>query len=123
MSDELAEEDLQARTFNFARRLVGLCQVLEQGGGVGRILGTQLLRTGTAVGANVAESAAANGRAEYLADIAEAGKQARETRYWLKLLVDADVIPISSLDGLLEEIRRLEAVLSKVWQDGTASAA
>ena len=51
-------KDIRERTFDFALRIIKLCQQLEQEGGVGRTLGWQLLRSGTSVGANVEEARA-----------------------------------------------------------------
>lgn|GEM_PF-3569944 len=50
--------DIRERTFEFALRIIKLCQQLEEAGGIGRTLGWQLLRSGTSVGANVEEAQA-----------------------------------------------------------------
>ena len=59
------KRDLSERTFEFARRVVKVCQVLDQTPGVSRTLATQLLRSGTSIGANVEESQAAQSRADF----------------------------------------------------------
>ncbi len=55
-------QSIPDRTFQFAVRIIKLCQHLEESGGVGRTIGRQLLRSGTSIGANVQEGLAfANG--------------------------------------------------------------
>jgi four helix bundle protein len=80
------KRDLPQRTFEFAQRVVKLCQVLGVTPGVGRTLANQLLRSGTAIGANVEEGQAAQSRADFLSKLSIACKEARETHYWLRLL-------------------------------------
>ncbi|MGH3146698.1 MAG: four helix bundle protein, partial [Rubrobacter sp.] len=71
MNDEVSSgrRDLGERTFEFARRVVRLCQVLERTPGVGRTLATQLLRSGTSIGTNVEEGQAAQSRADFLSKL------------------------------------------------------
>jgi len=49
------KSDIPERTFEFARRIVGLCRFLDEKPGVSRILAKQLLRSGTSIGANIEE--------------------------------------------------------------------
>ena len=56
------KHDLPERTFNFARRVVNLCQMLDQTPGVSRTLANQLLRSDTSIGANVEEAQAGQSR-------------------------------------------------------------
>jgi four helix bundle protein len=78
--------DLPERTFEFVRRVVRLCQVLDQTPGVSRTLADQLLRSGTSNGANVEEGQASQSCADFVAKYCIACKEARETHYWLRLL-------------------------------------
>ena len=55
------------------------------------VLSRQLLRSGTSIGANTEESQGAISKAEFIAKIQIAFKEARETKYWLRLFKDADV--------------------------------
>jgi len=64
---EEPSRDLSERTFDFARRVVKLCQSLDQTPGVSRTLANQLLRPGTSIGANVAEGQASQSRADFIA--------------------------------------------------------
>jgi four helix bundle protein len=121
MSVELGAESgypavpyLEERTFAFASRVIKVCHVIDgSGGSTGRMLAAQLLKVGTAIGAAVAESVSAPSLAEYFAGIATAGRLARETRFWLRLIVDADILREASLDGLLDEVGQIDVMLTE----------
>jgi len=104
--------DLAGRTFEFARRVVNLCQVLDRTPGVSRTLANQLLRAGTSIGANVEEAQAAQSRADFLNKLSIARKEARETHYWLRLLSASDIVQESRLTDLLDESDQLIAILT-----------
>lgn len=101
--DSRPRRDLPERTFEFARRVVRLCQSLGQDPGVNRTLTTQLLRSGTSIGANVEEGQASQSRADFISKYSIACKEARETHYWLRLLVACDIVPESQLADLIRE--------------------
>ncbi len=106
--------DLVDRTFEFARRVVKLCQVLDQTPGVSRTLANQLLRAGTSIGANVEESQAAQSRADFSSKLYIACKEARETHYWLRLLAATDIVGKPRLAELLDEADQLIAILTTI---------
>ena len=106
--------DLRERTFEFARRVMKLCQMLDQTPGVSRTLANQLLRAGCSVGANVEEGQASQSRADFISKYSIACKEARETHYWLRLLAAADVTPIDRLSPLIEEANQLVAILTTI---------
>ena len=106
--------DLRERTFEFARRIVKLCQVLDQSPGVSRTLAYQLLRSGSSVGANVEEGHASQSLADFVAKYSIACKEARETHYWLRLLVAADVAPEDRLSPLIDEANQLVAIITTI---------
>jgi len=78
--------DITERTFQFAIRIVKVCQHLDEKPGVSRTLAKQLLRSGTSIGANLEEGKGSQSEADYLTKCSIACKEARETLYWLKLL-------------------------------------
>ncbi len=84
------------------------------------ILSRQLLKAGTSVGANVEEAVAGQSRADFLSKMSFASKEARETRYWLRLLRDSGLSRGSNLQKLLEEseeiIRMLTAIVKTTRQ-------
>ncbi len=78
-------------------------------------LAGQILRSGTAIGSNVEEALAGVSRADFIAKMSIASKEARETHYWLRLLRDSKIIPESRISPLdnesLELIRILTAIV------------
>ena len=110
----IVKRDLPERTFEFARRVVKLCQVLEQTPGVGRTMANQLLRSGTSIGANVEEGQAGQSRADFVSKLSIACKEARETHYWLRLLSASEIVPEPRLAELLDEADQLIAILTTV---------
>jgi four helix bundle protein len=102
------------RTFNFAVRVLNLWKVLDETPGVSRTLSKQLLRSGTSIGANVEESQAAQSTADFVSKLEIALKEARETRYWIRLLIASELIPESRLLPLLAEISELIKVIAAI---------
>jgi four helix bundle protein len=107
-------DDLPDRTFRFATRVVRLCHTLDQKPGVSRTLGKQLLRSGTSIGANVEEGQGSHSRADFAAKYSIACKEARETHYWLWLIVASDVMPSKRISDLLQECDELVAILTTI---------
>ncbi len=108
------KKDLPERTKEFALRIIRLCQVLDEKPGVNRTLGNQLLRSGTSVGANVAEGVGAQSEADFLTKYSIAVKEARETQYWLDLITKAEIVPESLLSDLKQESSELVAILTTI---------
>ena len=106
--------DLCERTFAFATRVVCLCRELDKGPGVGRTLCRQLLRSGTSIGANVEEAQGGQSRADFVSKMQIACKEARETHYWLRLLVASDIVPTERLAPLVQESNELVAILTTI---------
>ena len=106
--------DIYERTFEFALRIVKLCQLLDKQPGVSRTIGRQLLRSGTSVGANIQEGKSGQSRKDFLMKFHIARKEARETLYWLRLLAVADIINHSRLTPLTGECNELVAILTTI---------
>ncbi len=103
--------DIPERTFNFALAIIKLCQTLESKGGVARILSSQILRSGTSIGANVQEAQASFSKADFTFKYSISCKEARETLYWLRLL-NASKICDDSTQPLLIECNELVSILT-----------
>jgi four helix bundle protein len=106
--------DIEGRTYQLALRVVRLCRQLDEQPGVSRTLGKQLLRSGTSIGANVKEAHAGQSRADFVSKMAIALKEARETRYWLRLLSDSGVIPPPAVGDLLGEATEVMRILGAI---------
>ena len=107
-------QEISERAFAFAVRVVKLCQVLDERPGVPRTLANQLLRSSTSIGANLEESKGGQSRADYLSKVSISLKEARETRYWLRLLIATDMIPEPQLAPLLDEANQITAILTTI---------
>ena len=106
--------DICDRTFCFAVRIVRLCQILDETRGVNRILANQLLRSGTSIGANVQEAQAGQSRADFVSKYSISRKEARETHYWLRLLVETEIVAQDKLANLIDECNQLIAILTTI---------
>ena len=105
-----AEKDLAPRTKNFARRIIRLYVALPKAT-LAQVLGKQVLRSGTSVGANYREANRARSKAEFVSKVGDCLKEADETAYWLELLIDEAVVPPQKLAPLLKEANELIAIL------------
>ena len=76
--------DIQERTFRFAVRVVRLVERLPRDG-AGLVVGRQVARSATSVGANVEEADGAESKRDFIHKMSIAHKEARETRYWLRI--------------------------------------
>ena len=102
--------DLGVRTKEFALRIVRLYQALPDTGEA-KVLGKQILRSGTSVGAQYREARRARSKNEFQAKIESALQELEETGYWLELLGESKIIPSEKLASLFQEQRELTAIL------------
>ena len=87
-----SENEILHLSFQFAVRIVKLsCYLKEEKKEY--ILSDQILRSGTSIGANVTESQDAQSRKDFISKLSIALKEAKETRYWLTLLMETDYLP------------------------------
>jgi four helix bundle protein len=77
---------------------------------VAQVLGKQVLRSGTSVGANYREASRARSKAEFISKCGDALREVEESAYWLELLVDAGVVSSDQLSSLLKECDELTAI-------------
>ena len=104
-------EELLKRTKSFALRIIRLFRSLPRTPEV-QIIGKQLLRSGTSVGANYRSACRGRSRAEFASKIGVVLEEADETVYWLELLVDTGSVKKERLDGLLKEACELVAIFT-----------
>ena len=121
MKGELTEpSEIRERTFQFALRVIRLCQSLDSQPGVNVTLARQLLRSATSVGANLEEAQASQSRADFIHKTSIACKEARETHYWLRLLNAADIVPATRISALIDESYQLTAILTTIVKNSRA---
>jgi four helix bundle protein len=106
----LTAEELKARTKTFALRVIRLVNALPRGL-AGQIIGRQLLRSATSVGANYRATCRAQSRAEFAAKLSIVVEETDETLYWLELLEDSGLIKPDRLKELRNEANELLAIV------------
>ncbi len=77
------------------------------------ILSKQLLRSGTSIGANIEEAIAAQSRKDFISKMSIASKEARETRYWLRLIDKSQFVPLD-YSPFLVSIEHIINILTKI---------
>jgi four helix bundle protein len=102
------------KAFRFAVRIVKLTQHLQDKKEF--ILSKQLLRSGTSIGANVNEAQAGQSKKDFIAKMCIASKEARETKYWLDLLVETSYLEINDIHvkSLLDESLELVKLFTSI---------
>jgi four helix bundle protein len=118
---EIGERDIQKRAFSFACRIISFYRFLAQQESTGEILGRQVLRSGTSIGANLEEATAAQSKADFISKCNIALKEARETHYWLRLFTETQVVSAENLSGLLKESDELIAILTTIVKNARLS--
>ncbi len=96
-------EALKVRTKKFALRVLRLYRSLPHTEGA-RILGRQILRSGTSIGANYRAACRGRSRAEFAAKLGIVLEEADETVFWLELIQDASIVPKEKLGALTKEL-------------------
>jgi four helix bundle protein len=107
---ETRSTNLVDRTKAFALRIIRLYAALPKTMPA-QIIGKQLLRSGTSVGAQYREARRARSRAEFISKTEAATQELEETAYWLELLCDGSIVPAKRLIGLQSETSELLAML------------
>jgi len=102
------------RSFEFAVRVVRLCRFLDEQDRSTRTLASQLIRSGTSIGANIEEAQAGQSKADFIAKMSISRKEARETLYWLRLLKAADIVEASKFDDITKEADELVRILTSI---------
>src|SRR5258706_2485846 len=107
-------QDLKPRTKTFALRIIRMYSKLPKSDTVAQVLGKQVLRSGTSVGANYREASRGRSKAEFISKIGDSLKEVEETEYWLELLVDSSCISSGKMSDLLDETRQLIAIFTTI---------
>ena len=104
-------EELKGRTKSFAVRVVRLFRALPKTEEA-RVIGRQVLRSGTSVAANYRAVCRARSRAGFVAKMGVVVEEANETVFWLELLIETGTVPQAKLEGLLVEANELLAIFA-----------
>ncbi len=104
---------IQDKSFAFAIRIVNLYKYLKNDKQE-FVLSKQILRSGTSIGANVEEAIGAQSTADFLHKLSFAYKEARETRYWLKLIFETDYIGKEMYESLLHDAEAICKIIGSI---------
>ena len=104
------EKAIQEKSFYFAVRIVKLCKYLRENAKEYDMT-KQLIRSGTSIGANVAEAQQAQSRADFVHKLSIALKEAYETNYWLRLLNATGYLEGKAYDSVMADCSELEKML------------
>src|SRR6266436_5083091 len=103
------ETDLRRRTKDFALEIVRMFSTVPKTTEA-QVLGKQVLRSGTSVGANYREAYRARSKPEFIAKCGDSLRELEETAYWLELLVDSGIVSADKLAPLRKEADELTAI-------------
>jgi four helix bundle protein len=104
------QDDMKARTKAFALRVIELTEALPATR-TPEVIGKQLLRSATSVGANYRASRRARSGADFVNKLGIVEEEADESSYWLELLLESGIVPHDRLDDLMRECNEITAII------------
>ena len=104
---------LQEKSFKLAIRIVNLykflCKEKKE-----FVLSKQILRSGTSIGANIEESLGGQSDKDFFTKLNISYKEARETKYWLRLLQETDYLSEEQAESILNDVEEICKILAKI---------
>ena len=113
MKNEIPPFELRERTKLFGLRIVKMFVALPKSDEA-QVLGKQVLRSGTSVGANYREAHRSRSKAEFISKVGDCLKELDETAYWLELLTESGIVKPTKLAALQDETNQLLAILTTI---------
>ena len=110
-ADVMDKQEMLERTRAFAVRIVRLVSALPRGR-TSDVLGRQVLKSGTSIGANYREATRASSKRHFVTTLEIAAREADETLYWLELLAETNTIGANRLTELIKENDEIIAILT-----------
>ncbi len=105
----MTEQEFKDRTKQIALRIIRLVETLPNSHSAG-IIGKQLLRSATSVGANYRAACRGKSSADILHKLAIVEEEAYESLYWLELLIESEIVPEKKLSALMSDINEIVAM-------------
>jgi len=105
----MTTHELKNRTFDFGIRVISAVEALPKTG-TARILGRQLLRAGTSVGANYRAAARARSQADFVSKLGVVEEECDESAYWMEMILARKLLKRAQLDDLYAEANELLAI-------------
>ena len=112
--------DIRERAFRFAQRILAVAEILPQTR-VCDVLRTQLVKSGTSIGANIEEADGAVSKRDFVNKMSIARKEAKETKYWLKLIAGKYIkkeVLAEDIQEVQEIVNVLSAIINKTKEKG-----
>ena len=107
----MKESIVQTRSFEFSLKIIRLYKKLQEEKEF--VISKQILRSGTSIGANIEEALAGQSKRDFIAKMSISSKEARETKYWLRLLKESELTKIN-VDDLIKDIFELIRILTSI---------
>lgn len=106
----MTPEEMKQRTKQFALRIIRLVESLPQTKSAD-VIGKQLLRSGTSVGANYRASCRAKSPADFISKLAIVEEEADKSIYWMELLIEANIVKENLLKSLIDETNQILSII------------
>ena len=116
----MRENVVLQKTYSFAVMITKFCFEIQQNKKE-FVISRQLLKSGTSIGANVEEAQGAISKAEFIAKMQIALKEAKETKYWLRLIIDANVYRNEKSETLLQECNEIIQLITSILKTAKAN--
>ena len=107
----MKESIVQKKSFEFSLKIIALYRQLQLEKEF--IISNQILRSGTSIGANIEEALAGQSKRDFTAKMSISSKEARETKYWLRLLKESELTNID-VNSLILDIHELIRILTSI---------
>jgi len=104
--------EIVVRSKDFAVRIIKLSQFLEKQKNFA--IANQIIRSGTSIGANIHEAQSSDTKKDFAYKMNIALKEARETEYWIDIIIDSEIVPQNRLSGLKSEVEELIKMLISI---------
>ncbi len=106
----MTQHEMKARTKKFALRIIRLCNAFPNTGSAG-VIGKQLVRSGTSVGANYRSACRAKSTADFLSKLSIVEEEADESVYWMELLAESGIVRENRLVDLIDEGNQIVSII------------
>jgi four helix bundle protein len=108
----MKENLIQQKTYDFALKIINTSKQMQLNKEF--VLSRQLLKSGTSIGANVEEAIGGQSRKDFLSKISIAYKEARETKFWLRLLRDSNSMDTAHSDELIYQVEEILRIIGSI---------
>jgi four helix bundle protein len=105
--------NLEERTLEFGKRIIRLAKTLERNT-TNKVLVSQIVRSGTSLGSNYREANETETKKDFTYRIRICRKEAKETLYWLKIIVEANPILRRRIEPLIQETSELKKIFAAI---------